>query len=183
MITFYIDDVTPCLIEVDSGDIYETEIVRLRRKSVLSKYNSKTGWYINWAEFPDSTEIYALMLKGTMSIQGLIALENDDDSKSIHMLWGCTAPHNNIWENNKQRFSGVGGHLIAFASELSMERGYDGFICAEAIDHDLLNYYIDKFGALPLPSLGGIPYRFMITGDSTQKLREVYTYERTNEIL
>ncbi len=75
MITFQIDEFAPCLKEVSTGEIYETEVVRVKRKSFLSKFNKKTGWYVNWGKFPEGTEVYALVLKGTMDIQGMIAVQ------------------------------------------------------------------------------------------------------------
>ena len=47
MITFIIDEIVPCLKDTENGDIYETEVIRIRRKSVLSRYNVNTGWYTN----------------------------------------------------------------------------------------------------------------------------------------
>ncbi len=44
MITFRIDEIVPCLKDTVFGDIYETEVVRIVRKSVLSKYNKSTGF-------------------------------------------------------------------------------------------------------------------------------------------
>lgn len=43
MITFKIDGLTPCLREIVSGEIYETEVIRIRRKSFLSKFNKRTS--------------------------------------------------------------------------------------------------------------------------------------------
>lgn len=37
MITFKVDELTPCLKDVETGDIVDTEVVRLRRKSFLLK--------------------------------------------------------------------------------------------------------------------------------------------------
>jgi hypothetical protein len=182
MITFYVDELTPCLTEVATGEIYDTEVVQLKRKSFLSKFNKKTGWYINWSEFPKETEVYALILKGTMDIQGLIAVQYDNEAKAVYMVWGCTAPQNNIWQNGQQRFKGVGGHLFAIASDLSVRHGYDGFVYAEAMDDDLYQYYIGKYGALPLPPINN-PYRFMLSDEMTARIREVYRYEWTDEIL
>lgn len=45
MITVTIDELTPCLIENETGDIKETEVIQIKRKSFLEKYNDKTGWY------------------------------------------------------------------------------------------------------------------------------------------
>ena len=39
MITFIIDEVIPCLKDVETGEIYDTEVVRLKRKRFLSKFN------------------------------------------------------------------------------------------------------------------------------------------------
>lgn len=183
MITFKIDEFAPCLKEISTGEIYDTEVVRIRRKSFLSKFNKKTGWYVNWSKFPEGTEIYALVLKGTMDIQGMVAISYDDESKAVYVIWGCTSPENNIWEYGKKRFSGVGGHLFAIASDLSVKHGYDGYLVAEAVDLELYNYYIKEFGALPLPPVTGNPYRFTLSDVMTEKLREVYTYEWTDEII
>ena len=180
MITFRIDEFTPCLKEVETGEIYDTEVVRLKRKSFLSKFNKKTGWYVNWSKFPEGTEVYALVLKGTMDIQGLVAIQYDETSKAVYILWGCTAPENNIWEFGKKRFAGVGGHLLAIASDLSVKAGFDGYVYAEAMDQELFEYYSSEFGALPLPPINN-PFRFMLSDSMTEKIREVYDYEWTDE--
>ncbi len=180
MITFKIDEFTPCLKEVETGEIFDTEVVRIKRKSFLDKFNQKTGWYVNWSKFPEGTEIYALVLKGTMDIQGLVAVQYDNEAQAVYVLWGCTSPDNNIWEYGKKKYEGVGGHLFAIASDISVKAGYDGFVYAEAMDEELFNYYINEFGALPLPPFNN-PYRFMISDSMTAKIREVYTYEWTDE--
>ena len=180
MITFRIDEFTPCLKEVETGEIYDKEVVRLKRKSFLSKFNKKTGWYVNWSKFPEGTEVYALVLKGTMDIQGLVAIQYDETSKAVYILWGCTAPENNIWEFGKKRFAGVGGHLLAIASDLSVKAGFDGYVYAEAMDQELFEYYSSEFGALPLPPINN-PFRFMLSDSMTEKIREVYDYEWTED--
>lgn len=181
MITFIIDEIVPCLKLMENGELYETEVVRIKRKSVLLKYNISTGWYTDWSNLKKDAEIYALVLKGTINVQGLIAIENDNISKAIHVIWACTAPENNIWQYGKKKYAGVGGHLLAIASEISIKRGYDGFIYGEATDKELFNYYIREFKAEPLPSLGNNPYRFMLSDEVTETLRKVYTYEWTDE--
>ena len=182
MITFTIDEMIPCLKSVETGEIFETEVVRVKRKSVLEKYRKDTGWYVNWSKFPKGVEIYAIVLKGTFDIQGMIAIESDNDAQAIHVVWACTAPQNNIWLYGKKKFAGVGGHLLALASDISIKRGYDGFLWAEAMDEDLFTYYCSNFGALPLPPLNN-PYRFMLSDIATKQLREVYNYEWSDSIL
>lgn len=112
----------------------------------------------------------------------MIAIEYDRIAKAVHLVWGCTAPHNNVWEYGEQKFIGVGGHLLAIAAELSERQGYEGYLYGEAMDQELFHYYIDEFHALPLPPADH-PYRFMLSSDVTKKIREVYDYEWTDECL
>ena len=44
---------TPCLRDADTGDILETEVVRIKRKSFLLKFNKKNGWYVDWKSLVD----------------------------------------------------------------------------------------------------------------------------------
>lgn len=71
MITFEIDELVPCLKSEETGEIIETEVIKIVRKSVLSKYNKRTGWYVNWAELSKEAEIYALVIKGSFDVQGI----------------------------------------------------------------------------------------------------------------
>ncbi len=182
MITFKIDEIVPCLKEMETGAIYETEVIQIKRKYILKKYNSRTGWYVNWSKFSKDTEIYALVLKGTYAIQGMIAIQYDDIAKAVHVAWGCAAPHNDIWKRGRKIFSGVGGHLLAIASDLSVKHGYDGFIYGEAMDKKLYEYYCKEYKALPVPANNN-PYGFMLSDKATSDLREVYTYAWKNEII
>lgn len=166
----------------NTGEIFETEVVHLKRKSFLSKFNKRTGWYINWSKFPDIVEIYALVLKGTVDVQGLIAVENDDSSKAIHIKWACTAPWNNKFEKGIKKYIGVGGHLIAIAADLSQKRGYDGYVYGQAINKDVYDHYVNEYHAIYIGNENGL-LKFMIPGEETQKIMEVYTYDWTEEEL
>ena len=42
MINVWIDSLTPCLTDNDTGEIVDTEVIRIRRKTFLAKYNKKT---------------------------------------------------------------------------------------------------------------------------------------------
>ena len=43
-----------------------TEVIRIRRKSFLSKFNRKNGWYVNWGKLVEEYEVYALVLEHYM---------------------------------------------------------------------------------------------------------------------
>lgn len=174
MITFKIDEIVPCLKEMETGAIYETEVIQIKRKCILKKYNSRTGWYVNWSKFSKETEVYALVLKGTYAIQGMIAVQYDDEARAVHVVRGCDAPNNATWN--------IGGYLLAIASELSVKHGYKGFIYGEAMDKEAYEYYCKEYKALPVPANNN-PYRFILSDNATAWLREVFAYEWRNEIL
>lgn len=182
MITFTIDTMTPCLIKTSTGENFETEVIQLKRKSFLSKFNKRTGWYVNWSKFEEEIEVYALVLKGTVDVQGLVAVRYDEFAKAVHIVWACTEPWNNKLESEFQIYQGVGGHLFAISAELSYQHGYEGYVYGEATNVDVLQHYVDNFHALQI-GVTNSPYRFMIEGENTQKLMEVYNYEWTEEEL
>ena len=67
--------------------------------------------------FGKNSEIYALVVKGTVDIQGLVSLQNNSDAKAIYIQWMCSAPQNNKLLTENIKYSGVGGHLFAIAGK------------------------------------------------------------------
>ena len=182
MITFEIDELVPCLKNVETGEFVETEVIKIVRKSILSKYNKRTGWYVNSAELSKVAEIYALVIKGTYDVQGMIAIKYEEEMQAVHIVWACVSPENNIAEYKRKKYSGVGGHLFAIASELSLKKGYEGYLYGEAINKKVLTHYCNKFGAAAIP-ISEHPYRFVVSEIMANKIRRTYSYEWTDEIL
>lgn len=54
------------------------------------------------------------VIKGTVDIQGLVALYPSRDMQGVFITWMCTAPLNNKQLGNEPGYVGVGGHLFAF---------------------------------------------------------------------
>ena len=117
-----------------------------------------------------------------MDIQGLVAVEPNPSYRAVHIVWACTAPQNNVWEYGAQKYKGVGGHLFAVASEVSLRMGYDGTVYGEAMDEEILRYYMKQFGAVRLPRTIH-PYALVINEATTERIREVYNYVWTDEII
>ena len=182
MITFEIDELTPCLKDTETGELVQTEVVELKRKSFLAKFNKRTGWYVNWSQFSKSVRIFALVLKGTMDIQGLVAVSPNFEMKTMYIDWACTAPHNDKNKTGKQKYIGVGGHLIAIAAEMSMRYGFNGWVFGKAINERVFKHLIYDHGALPLPK-SIHPFALYFDGVTTKRIREVYDYEWTDEII
>ncbi len=183
MINVIIDKLTPCLIDSSTGDIVQTEVIRLRRKSFLKKYSKRNGWYVNWSELSDDNEIYALVVEGTVDIQGLVALKEVKDYGAILVSWMVAAPINNkqILEDAEPKYLGIGGHLFAIAAQRSVELGYDGVITGNAANLTLAKHYCEVFNADLLGILH--PYQIMISEEAAADIMEVYDYEWTDDEL
>lgn len=69
------------------------------------KYNIKNGWYTNWADLVDNNEIYALVVEGSVDIQGMVAIAPNVNMKAVYISWMCTSPDNNKLLNNKISWS------------------------------------------------------------------------------
>ena len=181
MICVDIDEITPCLKDPVTGEIIDTEVIRVRRKSFLQKYNKKNGWYVAWDSLVKDHEIYALVIKGTVDIQGLVAIKNDQEMGALYVAWMVAAPFNNPQIVDQKRYLGVGGHLFAIAATKSEEYGYDCEMMGFAANSQLEEHYVNSFGAIRIHMLH--PYQILIPAESGHQIKEVYTYEWTDEEL
>lgn len=171
----WIDKIVPCLLNTETGQIEETVVFRIESRAYLKKFQQKNGWHINWNHVPEDVEVYALALKETNEIQGLVAIRNDRSARAVYLHWICTAPQNNVYEYGEQKYIGVGGHLFAIAADKSLQWGYGGVMHGFALDRKLLNHYIETFHAEYLGILH--QYQFLINEEEARKLLEVYQYE------
>ena len=110
VINVFIDEFTPCLKDAKTGELVETEVVRIRRKSFLRKYNKKNGWFTNWEDLTDENEIYALVVQGSVDVQGLVAIAA-----------------------RKYMDDGYGGFMYGFASNRELLNHYVKQLKAETI--------------------------------------------------
>lgn len=179
MINVLIDEFTPCLKDARTGELVQTEVIRIKRKSFLKKYNKKNGWYTNWDKLADENEIYALVVEGSVDIQGLVAVTKNDDMRALYISWMCASPDNNKLITDDVKYFGVGGHLFAIAAQKSVDFGYDGYMYGFASSKELLTHYVDVFHGEVIAVLH--PYQFAIDEDGAKSIMEVYDYEWTDE--
>ncbi len=179
MINVWIDEFTPCLKDSKTGELVQTEVVRIRRKSFLRKYNKKNGWYVDWESLADENEIFALVVEGTVDIQGLVAIAPDKDTRTVYITWMCASPENNKLISDEVKYFGVGGHLFAIAAQKSVDYGFDGYMYGFAANQILLKHYVDVFNAEFIGLLH--PYQFAIDAKNAANILEVYDYAWTDE--
>ena len=178
MLYAHVDEFTPCLKDARTGELVQTEVVRVVRKSFLQKYNKSNGWYVDWAALLAENEVYALVLKGTVDIQGLVAVENNDDVGALYVSWACISPENNKLIVEEPRYKGVGGHLFAIAAQVSIDHGYDGYLYGFAANAKLLEHYLSVFGADHIGVLH--PYQIAIDASHAKQIIQEYDYEWTD---
>ncbi len=174
-VDIWIDEIVPCLRDTASGKLLETVVFKIESRKYLQQFKAKDGWHIDWWKIPKNVSVYALALRDTNEIQGIIGLRRDPNAKAVYIHWACVAPHNNKHEFGTQRYIGVGGHLFAIAMDISQKVGYGGLVYGFAANEELLRHYVQAFHAEPICILH--PYHFLIDGDHAKELMEVYHYE------
>ena len=145
----------------------------------MTKFNKKNGWYTNWGLLVPENEVYALVIKGTVDIQGLVALRHEKTMCATYITWMCTAPFNNPLISDSPKYAGVGAHLFAISGRESVKAGFGGVVYGFAANQHVLNHYVENLGATPIKMLH--PYHFMIFEEEIKKLIETYDYEFSDE--
>jgi hypothetical protein len=125
---FVIDKLTNSIENTSTGEVFDTEIVRLTVKDV--NQIKKADWQFDWVkEIKDKTkEVYKLTtVNNPTIIQGLLSVEDKQDHIFMHLIESA--------KFNKQKnkiYFGVPGNLVAFACKISVDKGYQGFLAFDA---------------------------------------------------
>ena len=101
--------------------------------------------------------------------------------RAAYVSWMVAAPQNNPQITDQKKYLGVGGHLFAIAADRSESYGYDCEMTGFAANKELEAHYVDYFGAIRIHMLH--PYQILIPADAGHKIKEVYTYDWTDECL
>lgn len=123
--------------------------------------------------------MYALVIEGTVDIQGLVALKHRKELNATYVAWMCAAPQNNPQLTEFPKYSGVGGHLFAIAGRESLLAGLGGAIYGYAANEKVLKHYVEKLRATHIGILH--PFQFGIFENEMQELIKTYTYAYTGE--
>lgn len=125
---FVIDKLTNSIENTSTGEVFDTEIVRLITKNINQIKTS--DWQFDWAnEIKDkSKEVYKLTTVNNPGIiQGLLSIEDKQDHIFMHLI------ENAKFNKNKGKvYLGVPGNLVAYACKVSVDKGYQGFLAFDA---------------------------------------------------
>jgi len=125
---FVIDKLTNSIENTYTGEIFDTEIMRLTVKDVSQI--KKVDWQFDWKnEIKDKTkEVYKLTTtNNSLIIQGLLSIEDKQDHIFMHLI------ENAKFNKHKNKvYLGVPGNLVAYACKVSVDKGYQGFLAFDA---------------------------------------------------
>ena len=134
-----IDRLTNSIVNVISGEIFETEF-----QKVVVKEISKKDWLFNWKKelLDKKNEVYKMTtIENTTIIQGLVSLTIRDNFVVVNLV------ENSKFNRGESKvYEGVGGNLFAFACKKSKDMGFGGFVSFIA-KTKLITHYERTLGA------------------------------------
>lgn len=125
---FEIDKLTNSIENSSTGEVFDTEIVRLSLND--SKQVKKADWQFDWSkELKDKTkEVYKLTtVNNPVIIQGLLSIEDKRDHIFMHLI-----ESSKFNKGKRKVYLGVPGNLVAYACKVSVDKGYEGFLAFDA---------------------------------------------------
>ena len=125
---FEIDKLTNSIENTQTGEVFDTAIVRLTDKDI--KQIKKTDWQFDWSkELKDnSKEVYKLTtVNNSTIIQGLLSIEDKQDHIFMHLIESAR-----FNKGKNKAYFGVPGNLVAYACKVSVDKGYEGFLAFDA---------------------------------------------------
>ncbi|MBK9479512.1 MAG: hypothetical protein IPP56_16405 [Bacteroidetes bacterium] len=145
---FIIDKLTNSIENTSTGEVFDTEIVRMTPKLVTEI--KKADWNFDWSkEIKDkSKEVFKLTtVNNPTIIQGLVSIEDKQDHIFMHLIESAK------FNKNKDKvYLGVPGNLVAYACKVSVDKGYQGFLAFDAktalIKHYQESLYATHFRGL-----------------------------------
>jgi hypothetical protein len=142
LLDFEIDKLTNSIENTLTGEVFETEIVKITSRK--QKLITKSVWLFDWdLELRNLLrEVFRLStVHNSDIIQGLICLEDKKDHIFIHLLESAE------FNKGKQKmYFGVAGNLVAFACKMSFEKGCEGFVAFDS-KTALIKHYEQTLGA------------------------------------
>ncbi len=157
-----IDEFTPCLRDMKTGRLVDTQYGKTNISSKKAKALKSKGWLFDWSRYNDH-RLIQLNLKGSKEIQGLVTFQDREGFTFVDLVE--SAPNN---RGTNKRYAGVGGHLFAIAAEESFKSGNDGYVSFTP-KTNLVEYYAKSLGAQMMPN-----GNMFLDTEASLKLIEVY---------
>lgn len=133
-----VDELTPCLRKVSTGEIVETHFQKVTSIRSLKL----SGWEFKWDAIQKSgNDVYALYANDSKEVQGLIGMHPEQGYVSVsHVESSPKNNRHNAQFPGKKEYDGICGHLFAEACRQSYELGNGGFVAFKA-KTNLIEHY------------------------------------------
>jgi hypothetical protein len=165
VLDFEVDKLTNSIENVQTGEIFDTEIVRLTLES-NSREIKKSKWIFNWKKELqiEEKQVFKLITpQNPKIIHGLLSLEDKNDHIFMYLLESAkfNKGHNKV-------YVGVPANLVAYACKISFEKGYEGFVAFDA-KSAIIEHYKKTLGATHFKGV-----KMFIETDAAKKLVNRY---------
>lgn len=139
------------------------------------------GWQSDW------TSPYASQLPNKVALRcrdddaplGLMSYVLDEKGLAVEVIYLESARHSNAnllhIEGGQKKYIGIAKALFAYAVQISLDAGFDGVLVFKAKTSELLNYYMDVYGARQVSSYD--PFRLVIWEDAAADLLSDFIVE------
>ena len=138
MIDIIVDELTNSIINRFSEEVFQTKIVKAEKAELLLLKD----WNFDWLKEEKQSQVFKLLTEdGDGNIEGLISLDIRQGFVFVSLVEN--APQN-IGRNGI--YLGVAGNLFAYACQMSLEKGFDGYVSFVA-KTELIEHYKKMLGA------------------------------------
>ncbi len=138
MVNIIIDALTNSIQDRATGEHLETVF----RRAEYLEITALKGWEFDWIQALKEHEVYVMTTRQNPDIiQGMIALNVEKAFVFVHLVEN--SPSN---RGKNAIYKGVGGNLFAFACQISLDKGCDGYVVFEA-KTALITHYQQLLGA------------------------------------
>lgn len=153
-----VDVWTPCLVEIKTGKIVQTEV-----KPINIKKKDIKGWKFDfYQDQKDGNKVLALYIQGSKKIESLISYSDSAENMAMYVCHIERRP-------GKKEYEGITAHMFAAVVKESYEKGYDGVVFFDTKNQKLNEHYAKTLNALLIS-----PYRMAILEEGAKLLYEKY---------
>ena len=114
---------------------------------------------------------------------GLMSYDLDEAGLVVEILYLENARHSNAnllrVEGGQKKYIGIAKALFAYAVQVSLDAGFDSILIFKAKTSELLNYYMEKFGARQVASYD--PFRLVIWEDAAVDILSDFIMEVSDD--
>lgn len=144
-------------------------------------FRATKDWQTEWTT-PYASQLpnkVALHREDDDELLGLMSYELDEKGLAVEIIYMENARHSNAnmlrVEDKKKKYTGIAKALFAYAVQISLDAGFDGVLVFKAKTSELLEYYMQEYGARQVAVYD--PFRLVIWEDAAETIISDFTVE------